>query len=251
MPRIEFPEFSWRNPNLPGGRHPVVIALHGTGGTKTDELPFMRQLAARGFIAVAIDGRYHGERCKAGKGSDEYQAAILDAFRHGGQHPFYFDTVWDVMRLIDYLQTRDDVDPNRIGLYGVSKGGIETYLSAAADPRIAVAVPCIGLESFKWALDNNDWKGRIGTIPAAFAAAAKDENIAAPDSKFVHEFYSKVAPGLDGEFDGPAMVGLIAPRPLLAIKATPTRTPRCPASSFAPPPPIPTTTQRTPTTISC
>ena len=194
-----------------------MIALHGTGGTKTDELPFMRQLAARGFIAVAIDGRYHGERCKAGKGSDEYQAAILDAFRHGGQHPFYFDTVWDVMRLIDYLQTRDDVDPNRIGLYGVSKGEIETYLSAAADVRIAVAVPCIGLESFKWALDNNDRKGRIGTIPAAFAAAAKDENIAAPDSKFVHEFYSKVALGLDGEFDGPAMVGFIVPCPLLAI----------------------------------
>ncbi|MGA2582876.1 MAG: acetylxylan esterase [Tepidisphaeraceae bacterium] len=188
------PGFLIEKSDGPAVRRPVVIALHGTGGTKSDELPLLRILANRGFIAVAIDGRYHGERMKsgngAGRGSAEYQDAILRTFRGGGEHPFYFDTVWDVMRLIDYLQTRDDVDPTRIGLYGVSKGGIETYLSAAVDPRISVAVPCIGLESFKWALDNNDWQGRIGTIPIAFAAAAKDRGITTPTSDFVHEFYN-------------------------------------------------------------
>jgi poly(3-hydroxybutyrate) depolymerase len=51
------------------------------------------------------------------------------------------------MRLIDYLDTRADVDPQRIGIYGVSKGGIEAYLAAAVDPRIQVAVPCIAVES--------------------------------------------------------------------------------------------------------
>ena len=132
-------------------RRPVVIALHGTGGSKSSELPLLRELAEKDFIAVAIDGRYHGERTKAGKGTVEYQDAILHAWEKPGEHPFYYDTVWDVMRLVDYLQTRDDVDPARIGLFGVSKGGIETYLAAAVDPRIAVAVPCIGLESFHWA----------------------------------------------------------------------------------------------------
>jgi cephalosporin-C deacetylase-like acetyl esterase len=39
------------------GRRPVVIVLHGTGGTKENELPFMAELARAGFIAVAIDGR--------------------------------------------------------------------------------------------------------------------------------------------------------------------------------------------------
>jgi dienelactone hydrolase len=217
------PGFLIEKSDGPAVRRPVVIALHGTGGTKSDELPLLRILANRGFIAVAIDGRYHGERVKsgngAGRGSAEYQDAILRTFRGGGEHPFYFDTVWDVMRLIDYLQTRDDVDPARIGLYGVSKGGIETYLSAAVDPRIDVAVPCIGLESFKWALDNNDWQGRIGTIPDAFAVAARDSGIATPTSDFVHEFYNRVAPGIDGEFDGPQMVKLIAPRPLMAINS--------------------------------
>jgi dienelactone hydrolase len=201
----------------PTGRRPVVIALHGTGGNKSDMLPLMRALALRGFIAVAIDGPYHGERSKAGTGTDDYQAAILDAWHNQQDHPFFFDTVWDVMRLIDYLDTRDDVDPARIGLYGVSKGGIETYLTAAVDTRVAVAVPCIGLESFKWALDNNSWQSRIGTIQDAFDSAAKESGIANPGSDFVHQFYQKIAPGLDGEFDGPAMAPLIAPRPLMTI----------------------------------
>ena len=201
------------------GRRPVVIALHGTGGTKGDELPLLRKLAGRGFIGVAIDGPWHGERSKAGKGSVEYQEAIFRKWEkpETAGHPFYFDTVWDVMRLIDYLSTRDDVDASRIGLYGVSKGGIETYLTAAIDPRVAVAVPCIGLESFKWALDNNDWQMRISTIQTAFDSAAKEAGVAEPTSGFVHQFYQRVVPGIDGEFDGPNMVLLISPRPMMAI----------------------------------
>ena len=34
---------------------------------------------------------------------------------------------------------------------------------------------------------------------------------------FVREFYAKVVPGIDGRFDGPAMLALIAPRPLLVV----------------------------------
>lgn len=199
------------------GRRPVVIVLHGTGGSKEGELPYMAELVKDGFIAVSIDGRYHGARTKAGKGSAEYVEAILRTFRTGKEHPFFFDTAWDTMRLVDYLVTRDDIDPKRIGLFGTSKGGIEAYLVAAADPRIAVTVPCIGVESFRWAVENNSWQSRIGTVQAAFDAAAKDSGVEKPGAEFVHTFYSRVAPGLDREFDGPAMVPLIAPRPLLSI----------------------------------
>ena len=66
-------------------RRPVVIALHGTGGKKTDELPLLRELAAKGFIGVAIDGRYHGERSAEGKGSTEYQDAIARRFQRAGR----------------------------------------------------------------------------------------------------------------------------------------------------------------------
>ncbi len=198
------------------GRRPVVIALHGTGGSTANLMALCRKLAERGFIAVAIDARYHGDR-KSAKGQNDYHDAIVRAWRGGGEHPFYYDTVWDVMRLVDYLQTRDDVDPARIGLIGISKGGIESYLAAAADPRIAVAVPCIGVQSFRWALNNNRWQGRIATIQPAFDAAAKDSGVTKPDAKFVKSFYARVVPGIAGEFDGPKMLPFIAPRPLLII----------------------------------
>lgn len=218
-------------------RRPVVIALHGTGGTKESQLPLLTDLARDGFIAVAIDGRYHGARSADGKGSADYSAAILRAFRAASassstdaaprEYPFFYDTAWDVMRLIDYLETRDDVDAARIGLIGFSKGGIETYLAAAADPRIAVAVPCIGVQSFAWAFSHEPaWRSRIETVQSAFDAAAKESGIADPGADFVRTFYDRVAPGLYSEFDGPAMLPLIAPRPLLAINGeTDLRTP--------------------------
>lgn len=198
------------------GRQPVVIALHGTGGSKKDMLAMCRQLAERGFIAVAIDGRYHGERSTS-KGA--YEAAILQAWHQPGEHPFFYDTVWDVMRLVDYLQTRDDVDPARIGLTGISKGGIETYLTAAVDTRIAASVPYIGMESFRWALDHNDWQGRVGTIQKTFDAIVKESGATNIDTAMVQKFYDRVTPGIYGEFDGPAMVSLIAPRPLFVVNS--------------------------------
>lgn len=201
------------------GRRPVVIALHGTGGNKdSGEIAGILIRAARaGFIGVAIDGRFHGERTKAGTGAAEYNAAITRAFETGEGHPFYYDTAWDVMRLIDYLATRKDVDAARIGLTGISKGGIETYLTAAADPRVAAAVSYIGVQSFKWGLDNGQWRARIATIQGGFDAAASAAGKPPGSVDFVREFYARVVPGIDGQFDGPAMLSAIAPRPLLVI----------------------------------
>ncbi|HZS05489.1 MAG TPA: acetylxylan esterase [Blastocatellia bacterium] len=201
----------------PAGRRPVVIALHGTGGNKESQLALLKDLAGPGFIGVAIDGRYHGERAKAGRGSAEYNEAILRAYRTGREHPFLYDTVWDVMRLVDYLESRADVDPQRIGMIGFSKGGMETYLAAAVDPRIAVAVPCIGVQSFRWALENDSWQSRVGTIQAAVNGAAKDMGVATVNADAVRRFYDRVVPGIYSDFDGPQMLPLIAPRPLLVI----------------------------------
>ncbi len=207
------------SPAAASPRRPVVIALHGTGGNKEGQLPLLRDYAAAGFVAIAIDGRYHGARAQTPKGGTDYTAAILRAYRaeEPHEHPFYYDTVWDVLRLLDYLVTRDDIDPARIGLIGFSKGGTEAYLAAAVDPRIAAVVPCIGVQSFRWALDHNSWHSRIGTIQAAFDTAAKDAGVTAPSADFLRRFYDRVVPGITGEFDGPAMLPLIAPRPLLAI----------------------------------
>src|SRR5581483_3280433 len=73
------------------GRRPVVILLHGTGGSKEGFKAQLETYARAGFVAVAIDGRYHGERANGAKSSVAYQDAILRAWRNpGGEHPFFF-----------------------------------------------------------------------------------------------------------------------------------------------------------------
>ena len=50
--------------------------------------------------------------------------------------------VFQTSRVIDYLQTLPEVDPERIGMYGISQGGMTTLYAAACDPRIAASVVC-------------------------------------------------------------------------------------------------------------
>ena len=199
-------------------RQPVIIALHGTGGTKEGMRGLLETYADAGFIGVAPDARHHGERAAAIPGlPNSYQSAMLRAYRTGEGHPYLYDTVWDVLRLLDYLSTRPDVDAKRIGLIGNSKGGTEAYLAAAADERIAVVVPLIGVQSFGWALRHAaGWEARTWTLRAATEAAAAEsrENV---NAAFVKKFYDRIAPGLVDRFDGPAMLPLIAPRPLLVV----------------------------------
>lgn len=194
------------------GPLPTVIFLHGTGGARQDGFGLMRTLAQKGFLALSIDARHHG----LGVNPNAYSDAIYQAYVTGEGHPFLYDTVWDVMRLIDYLEQRPDVDASRIGLVGNSKGGMETYLSAAIEPRIAVAVPWISVESFAWALDNNQWQARVESIQGAFNQAAAHDGVPI-DASFVRQFYARVVPGITAEFDGPEMVAAIAPRPLLSV----------------------------------
>jgi dienelactone hydrolase len=202
---------------------PAVICLHGTGGSKEECVPFLRELASHGFLGVAIDGPFHGERTTAGS----YDQAILRAYRTGQGHPFLYDTVWEVMRLIDYLGTRPDVDISRIGLIGYSKGGMEAYLAAAVDPRIRVVVSAIGVQSFRWALDHGGWSARTDSFKPAIKGAARDAGVWFVTASFVRQFYDRVAPGIYSEFDGPSMLPLIAPRALLTINgALDSKTPR-------------------------
>jgi dienelactone hydrolase len=203
-----------------GGRRAVVIALHGTGGSKEGMRTQLQSYADQGFVAVSMDARHHGERAAPVPGlSNPYESAMLRAYRTGEGHPYLYDTVWDVMRLIDYLATRPDVDPGRIGLIGMSKGGTEAYLAAAADERIAAVVPLIGVQSYRWSLQHpSGWEARTWSFRGAVEAAAADSN-AAINPAFMRKFYNRIAPGLVDRFDGPAMLPLIAPRPLLMVSA--------------------------------
>jgi hypothetical protein len=97
----------------------------------------------------------------------------------------------------------------------VQKGGTEAYLAEAADERVAVVVPLIGVQSFGWSLRHPAGReARTWTLRAATEAAADRENV---NAAFVRKFYERIAPGLVDKFDGPVMLPLIAPRPLLVV----------------------------------
>jgi dienelactone hydrolase len=208
-------------PKQQSGRLPAVIVLHGTGGNKEGMRGVLVALADRGIIGIALDARYHGRRSGGTRGSQAYVAAITRAWKTpAGQpqeHPFYFDTCWDIWRTIDYLETRPDVDGNRLGMIGFSMGGIETWLAAAVDERIRVAVPAIGVQSFRWSLDNGAWQGRARTIQAAHQAAAEDLGEPKINARVCQELWNKVIPGMLDRFDCPSMIRLFAGRPLLIL----------------------------------
>lgn len=205
-------------------RWPVVIVLHGTGGTKDEPAikDFLYRLTKKGMMGVAIDARYHGERIAGGVHSSKaYVEAITRAWKnkdpHRQEHPFFYDTVSNLWMLVDYLVSRSDVDPARIGMTGISMGGIETWMAASADKRIKVAVPIIAAQSFKWSLDHDRWQGRAHTIWAAHQQAAADLGDTAVNRKNVEALWDKLLPGITGKFDCPSMIRLFAPRPLLLL----------------------------------
>jgi dienelactone hydrolase len=200
------------------GKLPAMIVLHGTGGNKDNVISWLEDFAKQGIVGVAIDARYHGDRSGGARGSAAYVEAITKAWKAPAdkphEHPFYYDTVWDLWRLVDVLETTDFIDPKKIGMMGISMGGIQTWLAASVDDRIAVAAPLIGVQSFKWSLDNDKWQGRANTIKGAHDAAAKDLGEEKVNQKVCRELWSKVIPGILDDYDCPNMLRLFAGRPL-------------------------------------
>ncbi len=212
-------------------KRPAVIMLHGTGGTKEGMLPWMRDLAQRGIIGIAIDARHHGDRVGVKGGADAYNAAIARAWRtKAGEpqpHPFYYDTCWDLWRTIDYLRDHHpEIDPERIGMVGISMGGIQTWLAASVDERVKVAVPAIGVQSFRWSLEHEQWQGRAKTIGAAHKAAAEDLGKTDVDAEVCRTLWNKIIPGILDQFDCPNMLRLFSGRPLLVLNGE--KDPNCP-----------------------
>jgi dienelactone hydrolase len=128
---------------------PVVIFLHGLGGSKEQYGKRLRELAARGLFVVAIDAHLHGERkvpgiFPAGKSlgglGDDYSIWVhQSAVSH---------TARDVSRIINALSARPEVDLSRIGVAGVSMGGSTCLVLAWKEPRISVVVSLIGAVDF-------------------------------------------------------------------------------------------------------
>jgi hypothetical protein len=95
-------------------------------------------------------------------------------------------------------------------MLGVSMGGIQTWLAASVDDRVTVAAPLIAVQSFRWSLENDGWQGRANTVKSAHEAAAKDLGEPAVNRRVCRELWSKVLPGILGDFDCPNLLPLFA-----------------------------------------
>lgn len=195
-------------------KRPTVILIHGTGGSKNSFQVALEQYASSGYVAVALDLRYHGERCNE---VDAYQNAIIRHMYGGVERPFILDNLWDLSVLLDSLVIRPDVDSQRIGVVGTSLGGQHAWLLAAMDGRVAAVVPMISVHSFKWAVYNNRYQARICVFPRVFQAAADRLNKAGVDQEVVIETWQQILPGFLGDYDAPGCLSCIAPRPVLVV----------------------------------
>lgn len=106
-------------------------------------------LVKKGFIVFAFDPVGQGERLeyfdpatnksRVGGPTSEHSYPGSQAFISGTSQAQYM--IWDGIRAVDYLLTRKEVDPTRIGITGRSGGGTQASYIAAFDERIYAAAP--------------------------------------------------------------------------------------------------------------
>lgn len=147
--------------------------------------------------------------------------------------PFIFDTVWDLIKLAEYLTQRKDIDPQRIGITGISLGGMQAWFAAAVDTRYSVAVPLIGVQGFRWAIENDAWQARVDSLKPLFEVARIDMGKSEIDKEVVKKVWGRIAPGIASQFDAPYSVPVIAPRPLYLLNGA--EDPRCPLGGLVVP----------------
>lgn len=146
------------------GRSGAVLFLSGHHNTAKQVAEYQivcQTLVQSGLIVLAQDPIGQGERLSyydaetkrtlIRPGTGEHEHAGAQARLVGDQIARYF--LHDAMRGIDYLVTRPEVDPARIGVTGNSGGGTQTSLVMMADPRIAAAAPATFItsrEAYQW-----------------------------------------------------------------------------------------------------
>lgn len=98
------------------------------------------QMAKKGYLTIIPELRGFGER-RDGVDPFPGRDACNVNFIKGALFGSYMLglNVWDIMRTVDYLETRAEVNPKRIGMMGLSYGGTMTAFTAALEPRIAAA----------------------------------------------------------------------------------------------------------------
>lgn len=142
------------------GKKPVIICPHGhgsggkesTGGRK--DIPevaasiahyhyeYAFEYARRGFAVFCPDARGFGERREIFEQEDLMTSSCKTINQMAIPLGLTVTGMWvfDLMRLIDYIETREDLDAGRLGCAGLSGGGLQTLWLTAMDDRVKAAV---------------------------------------------------------------------------------------------------------------
>jgi hypothetical protein len=133
------------------------------------------------MLVLAIDYRGQGETAGTGQTEGELAAVERGIMLH---RPLFGGRVWDVLRGVEYLAQRPDVDPDAVYVWGERETSLLALHAAALDTRVAGAA-CLGL-------------------PASYRIA--------PGQAVTTEPWL-VVPGLLDVADVPDLLALVAPRP--------------------------------------
>lgn len=213
-----------------------MCILHGTGKSfdTANVLDFALTFVRRGFLVILFNSRYHGCRKeKNSEGKRHYLDALVEAWKQNSRtvvernlYPFIYDTAADLSIVADYLLSRSDVKKGMLGITGISLGGMHSWFAAAADSRWTAVAPLIGVQSFKYAVDELCYDARVKTIDDVFQQAAKDMGESAITPKVVCAVWDCICPGLLQHFDGGKSLALLCPRPVFIGNGE--LDPRCP-----------------------
>jgi len=148
--------------------YPAVIAIPGHGRGVEDivgidpqgrdrtvkvdyEYDYAVQIAEQGMAAVAIEPMAFG--CRRDAATKAKGATATGCQPTAGAALLLGQTMigwrsWDVMRAIDWIETRKELDPTRVGCMGISGGGTVTLFVSAVEPRIKAAFASCSLNTF-------------------------------------------------------------------------------------------------------
>ena len=134
---------------------PAVLCMPGTPNKKEDllrPLDLLPRWADQGFFVISIDRPYHGER----------QGDLKKAISEKGLLGVWGESVYDLMRALDYVEGRSEAVANRMGMLGLSMGGMEALFMGALDPRVKVVVSVAGQLTWEEIFRGNAWKKIFG-----------------------------------------------------------------------------------------
>ncbi len=133
-----------------------IVGIDEQGRDRTDKAGYQHdfaiQVAEAGLAAVAIEPMGFGCRrdplnAQKGLGQKACEPTAGGALMLGQTMIGW--RVWDIMRTIDYIESRPELDANRVGCMGISGGGTATLFAAALDTRVRAAMVSGYLNTFR------------------------------------------------------------------------------------------------------